>query len=167
MKAIENLADTLAENAELYERIARITKKEKSVLESASLERLNELIKEKESVAQRIRTLEKKKTALLEEIGKELGRQPGELTLKEIAETKEYGTRYGERLMSLRERLKKAGEAAATANDINRSIIGGAISTVLESIRYAVGLIEPAITYSPRLSIKNSALSGRVVRKSY
>ena len=167
MKAIEKLADTLAENAELYEQIARITIEEKSVLESASLERLGEVIKEKEAVAQRIRALEKKRRALLEEIGKKLGRPPGEITLKEIADTGEYGARYGEKLMSLRERLKKAGKDAAMANDINRSVIGGAITTVLESLRFAVGLIEPAITYSPRLSIKNSALSGRLVRKSY
>jgi len=167
MKTIENLADTLAENAELYERIAQITIEEKSVLESASLERLNEIIKEKETIAQRIRLLEKKRIALLEEVGKKLGRPPGELTLKEIADTEEYRGRYGEKLMSLRERLEKAGEAAGRANDINRSVIGGVVSTVLESIQFAVGLIEPAITYSPKLSIKHSALSGRVVRKSY
>ena len=167
MKAIENLADTLTENAELYERIARITIEEKSVLESASLERLNEVTKEKEAVAHKLRELEKKRIALLEEIGKKLGRPPGELTLKEIADTGEYRGLYGEKLLSLRERLAKAGEAAARANDINRSVIGGLISTVLESFRFAVGLIEPAITYSPQLSIKNSSLPGRVVRKSY
>ena len=167
MNAIENLADTLAENAELYEKIAQITKEEKSVLESASLERLNEVIKEKESTAQKIRSIEKKRTKLLEEVGKELGRDPGELTLKELADTEEYGSRYGEKLIALRDRLKKAGEAATKANDINRSVIGGAIKTVLESFRFATGLIEPAITYSQKLAIKSSALSGRVVRKSY
>lgn len=167
MKAIENLTDTLAENAELYEKIARITREEKSVLESASLERLNEVIKEKETIAQKIRSLEKKRTRLLEEVGKELGRDPGEITLRELADTEEYGSRYGGKLIALRDRLKNAGEAAARANDVNRSVIGGAISTVLESLRFATGLIEPAITYSQQLAIKSSVPSGRVVRKSY
>ena len=167
MNAIENLADTLAENAELYEKIAQITREEKSVLESASLERLNEVIKEKETIAQKISLLEKKRPKLLEEVGKELGRPPGEITLKELADTEEYGSRYGEKLIALRDRLKSAGEAAAMANDVNRSVIGGAIKTVMESLRFATGLIEPAITYSQQLAIKSSAPSGRVVRKSY
>lgn len=167
MKAIENLADTLAQNVELYEQIAHITKEEKFVLESASLERLNEVIKEKETIAQKIRTLEKKRIELLGEVAMELGIPPDTITLKEIADTKEYRERYGEKLIALRDRLKKAGEEAAIANNVNRSVISGAITTVLESLRFATGLIEPAITYSQKLAIKSSALSGRVVRKSY
>ena len=167
MKAIEKLTETLAENANLYERIARITKEEKSVLGSGSLERLNELVKEKGEIAQKIKTLEQKRSALLKDIAKELGRPPGEITLKDIAKTQEYGGRYGKKLMALRQRLIKAGEDAGRANDATRSVIGGAITTVVETLQFAVGLIEPAITYSPQLSIKNSALSGRVVRKAY
>ena len=167
MKVIEKLAQTLAENAELYEKIAEITRKEKSVLESASLERLNEVIKEKEAVTQKIGLLEKMRTSLLKEVAKELGRTDGAITLKELADTKEYRGTYGEKLIALRERLKSAGEAAVKANDVNRSVISGAINTVLESFRFATGLIEPAITYSQKLAIKSSSLSGRVVRKSY
>jgi len=167
MNSIEKLADTLAENAELYERIARITREEKSVLDSASLERLGGVIKEKEKIAQEIKALENKRTALLEDIGKELGRPPGGLTLKEIADTEEYRGRYGEKLMAARERLINAGEAAGMANEVNRSVIGAAMANVMETIRFAAGLIEPAVTYSQRLSVKNSAMLGRVVRKSY
>lgn len=167
MKTIEKLADTLAENASLYEQIAEITKKEKSVLESFSLKRLNEVMREKEKIALKIKKLEQKRSALLKDIGKELGRKPGEITLRDIAETEEYGGRFGEKLMALRQRLIDAGKAVSTANDLNRNIIGGAITKVTESLQFAVGLIEPAITYSQKLSINSSTLSGRVVRKAY
>ena len=166
MKTVEWLTQILAQIAELYEQMAEKTREEQSVLESASTERLNEIIKIKEEIAAGIRELENKRTSLMEKIAKKLGRSPGDITLQELANMPENSL-YRENLMALRERLTKAGEVAAKINDFNRALLGKAISTVRDSIECAAALIEPAVTYSAELSLKNRTPSGRVVKKSY
>lgn len=166
MKPIAQLTEILDQNAELYEQMTEKTAEEKSVLDSASFERLSEIVKAKETIALKIKMLEETRAGLMEKIGKKLGRPPGEITLKELAEMPE-NSRYREKLTALRERLKKAGDTAMKVNDFNRGLIDKAMATVGESIRYATGLIDPAVTYSPRLSLKKGATSGRMIRKSF
>ena len=166
MKQVEWLTQILTQIAELYDQMAEKTREEKSVLESASMERLNEILIIKEAMAARIRELEDKRASIMEKIAKKLDRSPGDITLQELASMPENSL-YRENLMALRERLRKTGEAAAKVNDFNRALLGKAISTVRESIEYAAGLIEPAVTYSAELSVKNRTPSGQVVKKSY
>lgn len=166
MKQVEWLTQILTQIAQLYDEMTEKIREEKSVLKSASMERLNKIIIIKESMAARIAELEDKRTSLMEKIAKKLGRSVGDITLQELANMPENSL-YRENLMALRERLRKTGEAASKINDFNRALLGKAISTVRDSIEYAAGLIEPAVTYSAKLSLKNRTPSGRVVKKSY
>lgn len=166
MKHVERLAEILEQNAELYEQMAEKTREEQSVLESASTERLSEILIIKEAMAARIRELEDKRASLMEKIGEKLARKPGDITLLELANLPE-NSRYRAKLIAVRERLTRAGETASRINDFNRTLLNKAISTVRDSIEYAATLIDPAITYSPELSIKSRTPSGQVVKKSY
>lgn len=166
MKHVERLAEILEQNAELYEQMTEKTREEQSVLESASTERLSEILIIKEAMAARIRELEDKRASLMEKIGEKLARKPGDITLLELANLPE-NSRHRAKLIAVRERLTRAGETASRINDFNRTLLNKAISTVRDSIEYAATLIEPAVTYSAELSVKNRTPSGQVVKKSY
>lgn len=166
MKQLEKLLLLLAKSAEEYRLMAEKTEMEKGAIEKGLLENLGEIVKEKEAIGLVIKTLEGKRLELLKEIGSKAERPAVRLTLGALADMPENRA-FRKRILAIREKLLKAAERAKELNDFNRALISKAMLSVMGSIKFANGLMEPAVTYSPSREIKIRQTPGAMIKKSF
>lgn len=167
MNASARLLELLERNAGIYEELARNSGMEHLAVQACDLPRLNELVKEKEKLAFQLVTADKARNAVLEEIAAAMKRDAATITLAEIAVAPE-GRALKTKLLAAGGRLKNAAGAAREKSDFSRRLIGRALDTVVETIRYANGLTGgETSTYSNSKTMGNKMRSGVMVTRAY
>lgn len=166
MKQLKKLLLLLSQIEEGYRLMAEKTEAEKSVIEKGRLADLGKIIKEKQAVGLAIKTLEEKRLELLKEMESKIGHTAGGLTLGALADMPENRT-FRKKILTIREKLLKAAARAKELNDFNRALVGRAMLSVMDSIKFANALAEPAVTYSPTREIKTRKTPGTMVKKFF
>ncbi len=167
MILINQLIGLLEQNSNLYGEMISKVEEENLAIQRCDLDRLNELVKEKENISLKLKMVDESRKNLLVKIASETGKAANEITIGELAEMPENASVRG-RLLAVKERL--LGDAAATKerNDFNRRLIGRAMNTIKESLRYANNLVGgPGNTYSNGKHVEGRMPSGMVVTRSY
>lgn len=167
MNAPARLLELLKRNAGIYEELARNSDKEQLAVQACDMPRLNELMKEKEKLALKLITADMARKAVLEEIATAMKRDAATITLTEITAVPD-GRALKTQLLDASDHLKKAANAAREKSDFSRRLIGRALDTVVETIRYTNGLTGgEASTYSNLKTMGNKMRSGVMVTRSY
>ncbi|MBI5637393.1 MAG: flagellar protein FlgN [Nitrospinae bacterium] len=167
MKAPARLLELLDRNAHAYEELARNCDLEYQAVQACDLSRLDTLMKEKEQLALKLKMAEEARGALLEMIAAAMRRNAADITLAEIAAAPE-GRALKEKLLAAGGRLKKAMDTAREKSDFSRRLIGRALDTVVETIRYANALAGgETATYSNAKTMGGKMRSGVMVTRSY
>ncbi len=166
MKQLEKLMEVLSQIADSYRLMAEKTEMEKGAIEKGLLKDIGKIVKEKEAVWLEIKTLEEKRLKLTKEMENKIGRPAGELTLGALADMPENRA-FRKKILTIRERLLNAAGRAKELNDFNRALLGKAMLSVIDSIKFAKSITEPAVTYSPTREIKTRKTPGTMVKRFF
>ncbi|MEE8483783.1 MAG: flagellar protein FlgN [Nitrospinota bacterium] len=166
MKLTSQLIKILEQNADLYDQLAEKSDREKDVIQSRSLEALNEIIKAKETIVLKLKMLEEARRSLIEKIGAKLNMPSSEITLSYLAQL-DPNSANGEKLLAVGERLADAAKLNQNHNDFNGRLINRAMGSTLGSLQFINKFIGPGETYSSGKVINSVLPSGRLVAKSY
>lgn len=167
MNAQARLLELLERNAMIYEELARNSDMEHQAVQACDIRRLDVLVKEKEKLALKLVMADKARNAVLEEIAAAMKRDAAAITLAEITAAPE-GRALKAQLLAASGRLKKAANVAREKSDFSRRLIGRALDTVVETIRFASGLTGgETSTYSNAKTMSGKMRSGVMVTKAY
>lgn len=166
MKQLEKLLSLLSQSAEGYRLMAEKTEMERGAIEKGRLNNLGKIVKEKQTIGLAIKTLEEKRSRLIKEMEEKAGRPVGGLTLSALADMPENRA-FRKKILAIREKLLNAAGRAKKLNDFNRAFVGKAMLSVMDSIRFAKSLTEPAVTYSSSREIKTRKTPGTMVKKFF
>ncbi len=165
-KLISQLIKILEQNADLYDQLAEKSDRERDVIQSGSLEALNEIIKAKETIVLKLKMLEEARHSLVEKIGAQINMPSLEITLSYLAQVGPNGA-HREKLLAVGERLADAANRNKNHNDFNSRLINKAMGSALGSLQFINRFIGPGETYSSGKIINNAIPAGRLVAKSY
>lgn len=143
-KRINDLADILARNIDLYEELAAELEKEREACKMSSLGKINESLKRKETIVLRIRSIEEARQRVVEALGAQTGLGSA-LTISRLMEI--VDEEAGNRLGSLRKRLGASIEKVNELNHFNRGLIERLMTINYNAASYLQNLMEPQQTY--------------------
>lgn len=166
-KRINDLADILTRNLDLYEELAEELEKEREACKMSSLGKINESLKRKETIILKIRSIEEARQRVIDGLGAQTG-LGSVLTISRLMEIVDDPAKS--RLASLKSRLSTAIERVNELNHFNRGLIERLMSMNYNAASYLHNLIEPQQTYGKaggRLSQKTSPFkTGKVVHQT-
>ncbi|MBI5178045.1 MAG: flagellar protein FlgN [Nitrospinae bacterium] len=166
MNLVNQLAGLLEQNAQLYEQMCVKAEEEARAIQTADFARLDELLKERENLALKLRLLDENRKSLVAKIAQSIGKRGEEITLGWLADIQANETvKAG--LLAAKDRLVAASEKAKDLSDFNRRLIGRAMTTIRESLRFASVLIGQPDTYSNGRTVAGRMPSGMMVTKAY
>ncbi len=167
MNAPERLLELLESSARMYEDFSSSCEMEHLAVQAGDLPRLKKLMAEKEKLAVKLLAVNTARNALQEEIASAMKRNAADITLSEIAASPQ-GRALKAKLLSAGDRLNKAAKSAREKSDFGRRLIGRAMNTVVETIRYATALTGgETSTYSNAKTMGSKMRSGVMVARTY
>lgn len=139
-EALENLNDNLREQAEVYNKLLTLEEKKKNALIKNNIQEIELLTAQEEVLIIQVNHLEKERLMWAEQIGRELGAPPENLTLAELVQ---HFPGLGEVSLELDKTVLRLKEI----HEINSQLIHQAMKIV----DYTVGLLTHQVsnTYTP------------------
>lgn len=167
MNRINRLIALLEQNTALYEQLLAAVEEENLAIQRCDMPRTSELVKEKENLSTQLKTVDAARKDLLAEIASGIGENADTLTIGQLAARAENAP-VRARLMAVREKLLKYAAETREKNEFNRRLIGRAMNTIKETLRFSNALIGGnGDTYSNGKRVEGKMPSGMVVTRSY
>jgi flagellar biosynthesis/type III secretory pathway chaperone len=167
MNRTDKLIALLEQNADLYEQLMAAVEEENLAIQRCDMPRTGELVKEKEKLSGQLKTVDAARKTLLAEIASSIGENADTLTIDQLADRAENRP-VRARMMTVREKLLKYAADIREKNEFNRRLIGRAMNTIKETLRFSNALIGGnGDTYSNGKRVEGKMPSGMVVTRSY
>jgi flagellar biosynthesis/type III secretory pathway chaperone len=162
---IRELIHILEQEHQLYARMLERLGHEKSVLLGSRARQLTRLTDEKQVISAQLAKLEEQRQSALNRIAGELNLPVQHLTLSSIA--RRVDPPYSERLLKVRDALKRATQAVKVANEESRYLVQHCLGLVQGSISFLRQLISPPPVYGSSGGIAANKQNGHLLSRQF
>lgn len=164
-KHINDLADILFRNVELYEEMAGQLEEERLAFQSHSIDNLDKNLKQKETIILKIKALEETRQRVMSALGKAARLDPKQLTFSRLLEL--AADPLKDRLSAIRQSLREKIEKTNELNSFNRGLIERLIRINYDAAAHLQNLLEPEETYARQGMAASPLKAGRVVEQTF
>ena len=127
---MDNLLEVLEEEDGKYRQLVELSQEKKDVLIRADIDRLNQITEREQDITTDLQQMEKKRREVLADMAIVLRRKEEDLTLDSMVDLLDSQPEEKERLVQLRDRLRKTLDEMNEINSRNQMLLQQAIDMV-------------------------------------
>lgn len=135
---IEELIDTLGQEAKLYNDLIDIAESKTQVIVSNDLEALQEITAEEQFMVEKVNVLDKKREEIVKNIGIVVNKNPNDINIKSVIDMMDKQPTEKKYLCEVHDNLKKTIRRLVDINNHNKSLI----QQSLEMIEFNMNFIQ-------------------------